>query len=102
MFRTTVRWPSWTRRSVRSLVASGGSLCANESSTKKTSPRSGRYLSPAPQAAHSHLSSPRKVTALDRVHRGSLPRHLLRFLHQPREFMQLDTVQIGYGPISHA
>ena len=27
--------------------------------------------------------------------------HLLRFLHQPRELMQLDTVQIGYGPIVH-
>ncbi len=27
---------------------------------------------------------------------------LLRFLHQPCELMQLDGVQIGYGPIVHA
>ena len=31
-----------------------------------------------------------------------LSRCLLRFLHQPGELMQLDTVQIGYGPIVHA
>jgi hypothetical protein len=31
-----------------------------------------------------------------------LPKRLLRVLHQPRELLQLDTVQIRYGPIVHA
>ena len=47
---------------------------------------------------------PKTEVSLDRVRRGLLLAawRLLRFLHPPRELLQLDTVQIGYGPISHA